>query len=171
MIVAIAIDTFCDSTDGSLKLRDGAKEFFELATARNVKLLVLVDVGTAKGKGSTQTLKFWKTRLTGLIPEAVKKISFIGYRTGELASQIKGNNIYLCVVGNRTDIEQVRGMVRTLIYDNEENHIPEFRAYERAYNMWGVTETLRSMFRKVDRENIRNKRMKRELRKAGNPRQ
>ena len=100
------------------------------------------------------------------IPTSVKRIEVIGYHTGELASRLRGNNIYLCVVGKRSDIDQVRGMTRTLIYDGDDNRIPELEGYERAYNMWGVTETVLSMFSKVDKQNIQRKRMKRQQRKA-----
>lgn len=166
MIVAISMDTFCETASANIHLKDGAWEFFNLAAERHIKLLVLVDTGTSKGKHAARALKFWKSHLLAAIPTSVKRIEVIGYHTGELASRLRGNNIYLCVVGKRSDIDQVRGMTRTLIYDGDDNRIPELEGYERAYNMWGVTETVRSMFSKVDKQNIQRKRMKRQQRKA-----
>ena len=166
MIIAISKDVFCESNDGTLRLVDGAREFFDLAAKRHIKLLVLADTGASKGKQANQMLKFWKARLQGIIPEYVTRLDVVGYPSGGLATRLRGNNVYLCVVMKCRDIEQVRGMTRTLIYDSEDNRIPEFAGYERAYNMWGVIETVRSMFARVDRENIRRKRMEREKRNA-----
>ena len=169
MIVAISSEALLEKgPDGKPALRDGTEEFFELVSRRGVRLIVLLDVGLApSGKACRGAIRNKENLVRPLIADKVKHLQFTGYPSGTAYKHLKGNNIYLCVLVNPEDVRMCSTKMRTAVFDAPENErMNDYPVCGRAYNMWGVTEFLRSMFYRVQRMNIKQKIERREQRRG-----